>query len=102
MVSIDGGRRVAAGATPMTWTGVVFQVGNVTWAVAARDVIEVMRPLPCEPLAGVPPFVLGVSVVRGSAIPVVDAARLVGGPPAVATRWITLRLAPARAAALAV
>jgi purine-binding chemotaxis protein CheW len=35
-----------------------------------------MRPLPIEPLTGTPPFVLGVAIVRGSAVPVIDAGRL--------------------------
>jgi len=37
-----------------------------------------MRPLPIEPLAGMPPFVLGVSIVRGAATPVVSTAELLG------------------------
>jgi purine-binding chemotaxis protein CheW len=31
-----------------------------------------MRPLPIEPVAGTPPFVRGISVIRGAAVPVVD------------------------------
>jgi purine-binding chemotaxis protein CheW len=63
---------------------------------------ETMRPLAIEPLARMPEFVLGISVVRGAPTPIVDAARLLGAtasaPP---NRWITIR-AGARRVALAV
>jgi purine-binding chemotaxis protein CheW len=42
-------------------------------ALALKDVREIMRPLPIQPLTGTPPFVLGVAIVRGSAAPVIDA-----------------------------
>lgn len=45
-------------------------------ALWASDVVEVMRPLPIEGLADVAPFVLGVSVIRGTPTPVVDVAAL--------------------------
>jgi purine-binding chemotaxis protein CheW len=35
-----------------------------------------MRPLPVEPVAGAPSFVLGLAVIRGQPTPVIDAARL--------------------------
>lgn len=55
-------------------------------------VIETMRPLPIEELAGMPSFVRGLSVIRGIPVPVVDAGALLGtdegaGP----TRFVTLR-----------
>jgi purine-binding chemotaxis protein CheW len=61
-----------------------------------------MRPLPIEPLAGAPPFVLGLAVLRGSPTPVIDAGRLLGpiGLPSPA-RFVSLRLGE-RTAALAV
>jgi purine-binding chemotaxis protein CheW len=42
------------------------------------QVIETMRPLPVEPLAGTPSFVLGLSVLRGAPVPVIDLANLLG------------------------
>jgi purine-binding chemotaxis protein CheW len=39
---------------------------------------ETMRPLPAEPLAGVPSFVRGLAIVRGRPTPVIDAAALLG------------------------
>src|ERR1700733_9178717 len=63
-----------------------------------------MRALPFEPIAGAPPFVRGLSVVRGSPVPVLDAARIVGAAPttsADAGMFVTLRTG-GRVAALAV
>ena len=52
-----------------------------------------MRPLPVTPFAGSPPFVRGLSMIRGGPIPVVDLGALLGGPdPEKATRFVTLRL----------
>jgi purine-binding chemotaxis protein CheW len=52
------------------------RIGSRIGALALNDVRETMRPLPIEPLPGMPPFVLGVAIVRGFPAPVVDAARL--------------------------
>jgi purine-binding chemotaxis protein CheW len=71
-------------------------------ALPLAHVAEAMRPLPVEPVAGAPAFVLGLARIRGAATPVVDLGALLGAPgePA-ATRFLTLRLG-GRAAALAV
>lgn len=50
-----------------------------------------MRPLPVEPIAGVPVFVRGLAVVRGVPTPVVDAASLIGGVVSHPTRFVTVR-----------
>jgi purine-binding chemotaxis protein CheW len=65
-----------------------------------------MRPLPIEPLTGMPPFVLGVAVVRGFPAPVVDAGLLLNpsasqSTPTVPGRFVSLKLGE-RTAALAV
>ncbi len=39
---------------------------------------ETMRPLPLSPLRDGPPFVLGLSLVRGVSVPVVDLGALLG------------------------
>jgi purine-binding chemotaxis protein CheW len=78
------------------------RIGSRIGALTLNDVREVMRPLPIEPLAGAPPFVLGLAIVRGFPTPVIDAGRLLG-PVALPSpaRFVSLRLGE-RTAALAV
>ena len=78
------------------------RIGSRIGALTLKDVREVMRPLPIEPLAGTPPFVLGLAIVRGSPRPVIDAGRLLG-PIGLASpaRFVSLRLGE-RTAVLAV
>jgi purine-binding chemotaxis protein CheW len=70
-------------------------------AIPVRHVRETMRPLPLEPIAGAPPFVMGAAVVRGRPVPVLDAAKLVSGRDDPALRWIALEVGE-RTAVLAV
>ena len=84
-------------------------IGSRIGALALRDVRETMRPLPVEPLAGAPPFVLGLATIRGFPTPVVDVGRLLGPPESTFTpalsaslaRFVSLQLGE-RTAALAV
>jgi purine-binding chemotaxis protein CheW len=70
----------------------VMQVGSSLGAVRSSDVVEVCRPLATEPVSGLPPFVLGLSVVRGAPVPVVDLGRLLGwSPQAPARRFVMLK-----------
>jgi purine-binding chemotaxis protein CheW len=83
---------------------VVCRVGASVCAVPLRHVVVTMRPLPVERLAGVPPFVLGVSVVRGRPTPVIDAAALLGlgvDTPSPPSRFVLIHFDD-RQAALAV
>jgi purine-binding chemotaxis protein CheW len=78
------------------------RIGSRIGALPLGDVREIMRPLPIEPLAGTPPFVLGLAIVRGSPTPVIDAGRLLGSIGSSApARFVSLRLGE-RTAALAV
>ena len=77
-------------------------------ALPLGHVVETLRPLPVEPLAGAPAFVQGLCVIRGVPRPVVDAARLLGAqapgalpPDRSAARFVTV-WAGARQVALAV
>lgn len=72
-------------------------------AIPLGHVIETMRPLPTEAIVGAPPFVRGLAVIRGTPVPVVDAARLLGTTHAQAQagRLVTMPVG-ARRVALAV
>jgi purine-binding chemotaxis protein CheW len=61
-------------------------------------VIEVTRPLPVERLVGAPEFVLGLSVIRGEPIPVVDLAHLLSGRPGTPSRFVVVRVSGRRVA----
>jgi purine-binding chemotaxis protein CheW len=69
----------------------VFYAGAHLCALRLEHVVEIMRPLAVEPLAGAPSFVAGVCVIRGEPAPVVDVASLVGGGVRTATRYITVK-----------
>jgi len=56
------------------------------------QVIETMRPLPIEPIAGMPSFVRGVSIIRGVLTPVVDLGFVLGIQGGAIERFVTLRL----------
>ena len=50
----------------------VVTAGSFICAIPVEHVVEAMRPLPTELLAGSPRFIRGVSVIRGVPVPVVD------------------------------
>jgi purine-binding chemotaxis protein CheW len=77
----------------------VSRTHNWLCALPIEHVVETMRPQPCEPLANTPPFLLGLSIIRGAAVPVVDVAMLLGAAhPAEAARLVTLRAGDRRVA----
>src|SRR5262245_22426163 len=53
---------------------VLVRARSWTCALRIEDAIEIMRPLPIQPLAGVPDFVRGLAIVRGKVLPVLDLA----------------------------
>lgn len=73
----------------------LVRVAELACAIPIADVIETMRTLPVSDLAGTPPYVAGVSVVRGQPLPVVDlGALLKTGETARARKWfIAVRVA---------
>jgi purine-binding chemotaxis protein CheW len=81
---------IARAAEPM----VVTRVGDIACALPIAHVIETMRPLPIEPVghavAGLS-CLLGLAVVRGSPIPVLDVARLLGHAAHAPTRFVIVR-----------
>lgn len=81
----------------------VARVGGIACAIPIAHVVETMRPLPIEPLTDTKelPFVRGMAVVRGVAIPVIDTARLLGQEPRDEARFVVVRVG-ARTTALLV
>ncbi len=67
-------------------------------ALALESVLETMRPLPIEPLAGVAEFVRGLAVIRGAPLPVIDACRLLGGAETTLARFVTIQAGERRVA----
>ncbi len=70
-------------------------VGRRVCALPVAVVIETMRPMPLEALAGMPAFVLGLAVIRGRPVPVLDLGQLLGGGHASAAsimRFVTVRV----------
>ena len=68
------------------------QTASRCFGFPAADIAETMRALPVEVVAGAPPFVLGVSVIRGEPVPIVDAAQLLGEQTSSSGRFITMRV----------
>jgi purine-binding chemotaxis protein CheW len=80
-------------------TVLIARLGSRLCALPLECVIECLRPLPVEAVPGTPPFLLGLSVIRGSPVPVVDLNALVGGScDSRPTRFVLLRLGPRRVA----
>jgi purine-binding chemotaxis protein CheW len=73
-------------------------VRDVLCALPLEHVEETMRPLPVEPIAGVPSFVQGLAVIRGVPIPVVDAASILSGDASHPTRFVTVKTGTRRIA----
>jgi purine-binding chemotaxis protein CheW len=75
---------------------------ETSWcALPLLDVAEILRPLAVEPVLHAPTFVLGLSVIRGRAVPVVDLGRLLTGEASTIHRLVSVRVDD-RAVALAV
>lgn len=80
----------------------LIQVHSLCCALPLSAVIEHMRPLPVVRFSGQPPFILGISIIRGVPTPVVDLGFLVaGGELPSPARFVTVRT-NGRPAALAV
>jgi purine-binding chemotaxis protein CheW len=79
----------------------ICRAGTLMCALPAASVVETMRMLPIELLPGVPGFVAGLSIVRGTPLPVIVLSRLLGADASDARRLVVVR-AGSRLAALAV
>jgi purine-binding chemotaxis protein CheW len=77
----------------VTPPSLLCRVGAALCALPVLLVGETMRPLPIEPVTGMPSFLLGLAIIRGMPVPVLDARRLLGrthaGSPG---RFVTIRV----------
>src|SRR6202041_1193103 len=80
----------------------LFRARGHLCALPLAHVVETMRPLPVEPMAGAPPYVPGLGISRGRPAPAVDVARLLGeddarreavAPLQPSARFVTLKIA---------
>jgi purine-binding chemotaxis protein CheW len=79
----------------------IVEVAQLKCAFALSDVIETMRPLPLTSVNVASEHILGASIIRGGAVPVLDLSRLMGGDAVTPSRFVTLRIGE-RVAAVAV
>lgn len=71
----------------------IVSAGSRACAIPIPHVVETMRPLPVDFIGGAPPFLLGLTVVRGLPVPVVDLQAVVGtGGTEAISRFVALRL----------
>jgi len=69
----------------------VFSVADINCALPAAHVIETMRMLPVVAVDDMPPFALGVALIRGASVPVIDLGTLLGRTSAAPARLVTVR-----------
>jgi purine-binding chemotaxis protein CheW len=63
-----------------------------------EHVREVMRPCPLDRVERAPAYMLGLGLIRGEMVPVLDAAMLLSGSPAGGARFVVLRVGERRVA----
>lgn len=77
----------------------LVRLGSRLCAIPLASVVECMRPLPTEALKGAPSFLLGISVIRGLPVPVVNLGRVLGtGNETQVNRYVLLKLNERRVA----
>ncbi len=67
--------------TPNGRQALVVRAAERVCALPLAHSVETMRPLRSDPISGMPPFVRGVSIIRGEPVPVLDLATLLSGKP---------------------
>lgn len=98
-----GGRAIATGQAGVPGSiHLVCTAGGRRCALPIGHVVETMRPLPVEAVAGAPEFVAGLALIRGAPTPVVVLGCLLGATAASSWGRFVLVTAGARRVALAV
>jgi purine-binding chemotaxis protein CheW len=102
IVTLSGDRKTMKSESSNHFVVLLARSGGRLSAIPLAGVIECLRPLPVEAVPGAPPFLLGLSVIRGEPVPVVDLSTIIGTPDGTPPgRYVLLRLG-ARRVALAV
>lgn len=83
-------REISADGSRHKW--VLCRVGPRICAVPLACVTETMRAMPVTPLADPGGFVTGASIIRGMAVPIIDAGALFGEPHATRRRLVTINV----------
>lgn len=76
----------------------ICRVGGRDCALPIEHVREVMRRCPVERVELAPRFTLGLALIRGESVPVVDAGMLLTGQACGGARFVLLRVAERRVA----
>lgn len=58
-----------------------FSIGDRDYAIPLRLVEEVLPIVPADPVPGGPPWLLGMAMLRGRLVPLVDGGLRLGGTP---------------------
>jgi purine-binding chemotaxis protein CheW len=85
---------LAGGGTRAGGALLLCRVAEHVCGLPLVHVRETMRPLRLQPLPHVPPFVVGVAIVRGGSTPVLDGRLLLGQAASseASARWVSLTL----------
>lgn len=94
--SLDGDSAAVSDADADS--SLVCRVHGRLCALPLEQVVETMRPLPIESVAGAPRFVRGLAVIRGAPVPVVDVGWLLGDADSPGGRLVTLSVGTRRVA----
>jgi purine-binding chemotaxis protein CheW len=81
----------AGAGIPASW--LLCRAGTMLCALPVEQVVEIMRMLPLEPFAAAPRYVLGLGIIRGAPVPVVDIGLIVGSAATQAARLVTVKAA---------
>lgn len=79
----------------------MVEIGSQRCGLTIESVAEVMRPLPVQRLEQAPPSVIGISLIRGQGVPVIDLSKLLQNEPGPVNRFVAVRIGE-RLCALAV
>ena len=83
---------------PNTGLSLICRLRTCLCALPLDGVVETLRPLPIEPIVGAPGYILGLSIIRGAPLPVLDVSHLLSGRPSTLARLIVVKAGERRVA----